>query len=141
MKEIDLGIERYIGADIVASLIESNSRLYGTDQRQFMHLDLLRDSLPEAGAILCKDCLVHLSFEDANLAIKNIKNSASQFLLATHFPEFQLNENILTGKHRPLNMRKPPFEWPAPLEEIVEYYTGPKKGIKHLSVWRIADLP
>ena len=73
MKEIDLEVESYIGADIVASLIESNSRLYGNELRRFMHLDLLHDSLPQADAILCKDCLVHLSFEDINLAIKNIK--------------------------------------------------------------------
>ncbi|HAJ75206.1 MAG TPA: hypothetical protein DCM64_02005 [Gammaproteobacteria bacterium] len=141
MKEIDLGIEKYIGADIVASLIELNSRSYGSDLRQFMHLDLLHDSLPEADAILCKDCLVHMSFADAKQAIENIKTSGSKFLLTTHFPEFQFNVDILTGKHRPLNFCKAPFEWPAPLEEIIEYRTGPKNGIKHLSVWRVADLP
>lgn len=141
MKEINLSIEKYTGADIVTSLIKQNSQLYGSNLRQFVQIDLLHDNLPKADAILCRECLVHLSLEDAIQAIENIKSSAAQFLLTTYFPELQHNRDIVSGKHRPLNMRKPSFEWPAAIEEIVEYSIRSKQGTKCLSVWRIADLP
>ncbi len=141
MKQIDLAVDLYIGADIVASLVQENSLHYGNQHRQFRQLDLLHDKLPQADAILCRECLGHLSFEDIILAISNIKASSAVFLLTTHFSELRRNSDIVTGKHLPLNLQLPPFGWPAPLLEIAENNAGPRRGNKCLSLWRISDLP
>ncbi|MEX0618457.1 MAG: class I SAM-dependent methyltransferase [Pseudohongiellaceae bacterium] len=141
MKEIDLPVTRYIGGDIVKELVADNNRLYGTGSRRFEHLDLLRDPLPAADLVLCRECLVHLAFADIHKAISNIKASGNPYLMVTHFPQIRANRDIVTGKHRALNMTLPPFNWPLPCKDMLEYPTGRKAGNKHLSTWRTADIP
>lgn len=140
MQEIELPLQQYTGADIVAALVEQNTFNHAASIRCFLQLDLLRDSLPNSDAILCRECLVHLSFADIEQAIGNILTSGSTYLLTTHFPELPVNRDIVTGKHRPLNLRLPPFGWPPPFMEIVEDCTTAKHGKKCLSVWKIAEL-
>jgi hypothetical protein len=55
----------YIGIDIVHSLIATNKRRVagGELAGRFLVGDITRDALPRADLILCRDCLVHLSFE------------------------------------------------------------------------------
>lgn len=141
MKEVDLSVEQYLGADIVRALIAENQRLYGSDRRTFMSLDLIRDPLPQVDAILCRECLVHLSFNDIGEAVDNIRRSGSGYLLTTHFPAIRENRDVVTGKHHSLNFTRPPFSWPEPMLSLVEYNAGKRRGDKCLSVWRISDLP
>jgi 2-polyprenyl-3-methyl-5-hydroxy-6-metoxy-1,4-benzoquinol methylase len=141
MKEIDLPLQEYTGADIVKPLIEENSRLYGNAFRQFVQLDLLQDTLPKSDVIFCRECLVHLSFENIFKAIENIKSSESGYLMVTQFPAHKQNKNIVTGKHRSLNMTLAPFNWPQPFIELMEYHAGSRRGNKCLAVWKIDELP
>tara|TARA_B100000959_G_scaffold287338_1_gene371233 strand:- start:3552 stop:4232 length:681 start_codon:yes stop_codon:yes gene_type:complete len=141
MNETELQIEHYYGADIVASLIQANSANYADATTTFLHLDLLQDSLPHVEAILCRECLVHFSYSDALLAIDKLKSSRASYLMATHFPELANNSDSVTGKHRPLNMCLPPFNWPAPLREITEGDAGLRRGRKCLSIWAVGTLP
>lgn len=141
MKEVTLPLEVYIGADIIDELVLENRRLYSDGQRSFQKLNLLEDTLPPADAILCRDCLVHFSFADIARAIDNIKSSGATWFLTTHYPQQIRNTDIVTGKHRPLNLMQPPFNWPAPWRDLLEYDNGRHLGMKHLSVWRIAALP
>ncbi|MDT8429064.1 MAG: class I SAM-dependent methyltransferase [Pseudomonadales bacterium] len=141
MKEVELPVTRYIGADIVADMIAANNQLYANDQRHFSKLNLLTDELPEVDLIFCRECLVHFSFADIAQAMDTIQRCGATYLLTTHFPEVRRNTDIVTGKHRSLNLQLPPLNWPQPLEEIIEYDTGRKAGHKYLSLWRVADLP
>ena len=86
MKEVDLGIERYIGADVVPELIKRNQQQYGSSTRSFIHLDLTQDQLPEVDLILCRDCLLHFSEKAIFRALRNLKKSRSKYLLTTTFP-------------------------------------------------------
>jgi 2-polyprenyl-3-methyl-5-hydroxy-6-metoxy-1,4-benzoquinol methylase len=54
----------YTGIDIVPSLIEVNRERVarGELSGRFLVADITRDVLPRADVILCRDCLVHLSF-------------------------------------------------------------------------------
>lgn len=141
MKEIDLPLTGYQGADIVKPMIEENQVRYGNEKREFLHLDLLRDPLPKVDAIFCRECLVHLSYADIEKALKNIRKSGASYLFTTHFPQRKYNEDIVTGKHHSLNFYLPPFSWPQPELEFVEYFAGKRRGNKCLSVWRIDSLP
>jgi len=141
MKEVDLPLEKYQGADIVKPMIEDNQSRYGSDKREFLHLDLLRDALPNVDAIFCRECLVHLSYADIETALQNIRKSGATYLFTTHFPQRKYNEDIVTGKHHSLNFNLPPFSWPEPELEFVEYFAGKRRGNKCLSVWKIADIP
>jgi len=141
MKELDLPLERYLGADIVGPLVAENQRLYGNASREFLRLDLLRDSLPAVEAILCRECLVHFSYEDIALALANMRRSGATWLLTTHFPQRRYNEDIVTGRHHTLNFLLAPFYWPRPQVEIVENYAGKRRGNRCLAVWRFSELP
>lgn len=141
MRQTELPIDHYIGADIVLALIEENHLHYSDGLHEFRHLDLLTDPLPPVDTILCRDCLVHFSFADIAHAVDNMKSSGATYLLTTHFPGHKRNVDIVTGKHRSLNLTLAPFHWPAPEQEILEYDAGPRRGPKHLSLWRLAELP
>lgn len=142
MKQVDLSGIDYTGADIVAPLIEHNRRRYARPGVQFRVLDLTRDRLPAADLVLCRDCLVHLSFAQAQQALANIAASGARYLLTTTFAGRSGNVDIPTGKWRTLNLQQPPFDLPPPLELINEQCTE-KNGRfadKSLGLWALDAL-
>ena len=137
-----LGIDEYIGADIVPDLIARNRERYGTDQVQFRSLDLTRDKLPRVDVILCRDCLIHFSFRHVDAAIRNFKRSGSTYLLTNSYPAWRENKNIRTGDFRPLNLTLPPFDFPSPLRQINEKHPEEDARFfgKILGLWKLSDL-
>ena len=142
MKDTPLGVEQYLGADIIPDLIARNQQLYGNDQTQFLLLDLTRDKLPRADVILCRDCLIHFSYRHITAAIKNFKRSGSTYLLTNSYPMWRRNENIRTGNFRPLNLTLAPFNFPSPLKQIHEKLPEEEARFfgKILGVWKLSDL-
>jgi hypothetical protein len=138
LRTIDLPIP-YIGADIVESLVQDNQRRYGGPNRRFVRLDLTSDPLPRTDAILCRDCLVHLSFANVFRAIDNIRASGTRYLLTTTFLEHERNEDIDDGDWRMLNLQRPPVNFTPPIDVLVE---GCREGNgayadKALGLWEI----
>ena len=135
----------YIGIDIVSSLIEANNRRVagGGLAGRFLVADLTRDALPRADLILCRDCLVHLSFENIARVTARFRESGAQFLLVTTFPDVEDNSDCEDGDWRALNMTKAPFDWPAPRELIDERCEEGGGGWrdKSLGLWRLDELP
>jgi glycosyltransferase involved in cell wall biosynthesis len=144
IKEVELDLDLYIGGDIVSELIESNAERYGArGNKRFLKLDITTDALPQVDMILCRDCLVHLTFDDIYRAIANIKKSQSKYLLATTFIAHRKAVDIKTGKWRPLNFQLPPFNFPDPLKIIVENCTE-DDGLypdKSMALWLVSSLP
>jgi hypothetical protein len=145
LSHADLSGVQYIGADIVSELVVQNSARFasGHNNRRFLKLDLTNDPLPAADVVLCRDCLVHLPFEDIWGALHNIKKSGSVRLLTTTFTELQKNEDIMTGDWRPLNLQKAPFHFPEPTAYIVEGCIEENGAFtdKSLGLWTINELP
>lgn len=142
IKDLDLGVEKYIGADIVREIVERNKEKFGSAARLFIHLDLLKDELPRVDVVLCRDCLVHFSNADVIRALQNMKKSQSRYLLTTSFSSTAVNEDIVIGEWRPLNLQAPPMSLPAPVMVIHESYTGEVNyPDKVLALWKISDLP
>lgn len=142
MRHAELGACRYIGGDIVPELVERNEERYGRQGRTFIVLDLTSDPLPRAGLILCRDCLVHLSYSDIFRALENVAASGAEYLLTTTFPACPENEDIATGDWRLLNLELPPFNFPPPSRLINEGCTEGDGRFrdKSLGLWRVADL-
>jgi hypothetical protein len=139
MQDVELGIDRYIGADIVDQIVEENSRRFASEGREFVKLDLVRDDLPQVDIVFCRDCLVHLSFSDIEGALRNIKRSGSRYLLTTTHIDREYNRDILTGEFRPLDLQLAPFHFPDPSTMIDEGWDEIRD--KRLGLWAIADLP
>lgn len=142
MRHVDLGKVDYLGADIIPELVAKNSAQYERDGVHFKQLDVIRDQIPGLDLILCRDCLVHLSFDQIFSALNNICRSGSRYLLATTFTDRRENRDIVTGDWRPLNLEAFPFELPAPIELINEGCTEGDGAYddKSLGLWCIADI-
>lgn len=142
MRHVDLTGISYSGADIVQDLIDANNEKYGTNSITFKKMDLIRDELPMVDLIFCRDCLVHLSYEDIFRALNNLCKSKALFLLTTTFTRSLDNLDIATGQWRVLNLERAPFRLPIPLKIIWEDCTE-FDGIyadKSLGLWKISDI-
>lgn len=143
MKTVNLAfLDRYLGLDIVTNLIEKNKLNYSSDKINFVSLDLTNSSLPYGDLILCRDCLVHLSFENIFLILKNFKKSNSRYLLTTTFTNRTSNSDIADGGWRPLNLEKPPFNFPKPILLINENCSegGREYSDKSLGLWSFENI-
>ena len=131
----------YIGVDVVAELIAANRSRRAGANRTWLNLDIAADPLPDADLILCRDCLVMLSFADALRALANFRRSGARYLLATTFPGRSANTDASTGQWRPLDLQQPPFGLPPPLALVNEGCTeaGGRYADKSLALWRLAD--
>ncbi len=142
MKELPLDGIHYTGADILPSLILSNSSNYANSSIEFKILDLTTDDLPLVDLILCRECLGHLSNRLAGKTLGNIRTSGSEYFLSTTFPAVATNRNIPTGSWRPINLTKPPFDLPQPRQSIDDSDNQPDGLPKAvLGLWRVADIP
>jgi hypothetical protein len=143
MSQMRYHLDSYIGIDIVPQLIDGNNTKYANDARKFICADIVDTPLPTAHLIFCRDMLVHLTIKDIKKVLNNFKLSGSQYLLVTTFPKIKHNVLSFTGSWRPLNMEKPPFEFPSPLEMLSDYKADDRSiiGDKKMGLWRIADLP
>jgi hypothetical protein len=146
MKEVDLGAVRYIGMDIVARVVAENQERYGRmggagqGGREFLQGDLVMPAgpLPAADLVMCRDCLMHLSFAEARAALGNLCATGAAHLLITTFPGTGRNADIGRGGWWPMNLRLAPFNLPTPLEVVAENppdAEGQRLG-KSLGLWK-----
>ena len=141
MQYVTLDGIKYIGIDIVKEIIKNNKKKYKNTQRKFICKNIVSDTLPYADVILIRDCWVHLSNKDIFLCIKNLKQNHIKYLLTTSFTNRNSNKD-LDDIWRPINLERPPFNFPKPIEVIIENCTE-GDGIysdKSLILWEISKL-
>jgi hypothetical protein len=115
---------KYTGADIVEELNPD------------IVLDITNDALPAADLLICRDCLVHLSYTDIIKALANIRISPIKYLLVTTFPKHR-NTDIQTGQWRPINMALSPINMAEYLDIIDEWCLEPGFDDKSMVLYRI----
>jgi hypothetical protein len=139
----DLGqiLQNYTGGDLVSELTEENNKKYADSKFNFLVLDLKESNLPKSDIVLCRDCLVHLSYSDIIKCLRNIKRSKSKYLLTTTFSE-KKNKNIVTGAWRPINLCSFPFKMKTPKIIILENCSEGNGGYhdKSLALWEVGDI-
>jgi hypothetical protein len=142
MERVDLSGIEYIGGDIVPPIIERNQRLHAGEARRFLEIDLTRDVLPDADVLLCRDCLVHLSYANIRAVLANIARSSIRFVLMTSFPGRGDNRDVVDGDWRTLDFQAAPFSFPEPVLTIIEECEEEDGSYadKSLLAWRVADL-
>lgn len=142
MRDVDLDGIDYTGADIVEEIVERNRERFAGASRRFVRLDLVADDLPRADVVLCRDCLVHLSFENVLRALDGVARSGSRYLLTTTFLAHEENRDAENGDWRMLNLERPPFSLPEPLAVVVEGCAegGGAYADKALALWPASAL-
>jgi hypothetical protein len=142
MEHVDLDGIQYIGGDIVPAIVDENQRRHANESRRFIDLDLTRDALPAADVLLCRDCLVHLSYANIAAVLANVSRSSIRFILMTSFPGRGDNRDVEDGDWRTLDFQAPPFSFPEPLLTIVEECDEENGAYsdKSLAAWVVSDL-
>jgi hypothetical protein len=146
MKEVDLDSVDYTGVDIVPEIIARDVELYAGPTRRFLLGDLVDGELPKADLILCRDCLVHLPYHETWKALENMRRSGATWLLTTTFTGPRENHDIALGDWRAINLERPPYSFPRPIDVINEESDEVDEELgafpdKSLGLWRLADVP
>ena len=123
MRRVDLSGVDYVGADVVSDIVAKNNQQYARSGVQFIHADLTKDYLPPVDMIMCRDCWVHLSFQDIAAILKNFRRTGATWLLVSNTPSRDRNQNKPTGiDWRHLNLHLPPFSFPPKIESRKDHY-------------------
>jgi hypothetical protein len=134
MQHVDLPVRQYIGGEIVADLVDQLNAQYADERRTFMLLDLTKDELPDADALFCRDLLLHLSFADIEQVKANFLRSSCEYLIASTYPNVKTQFDIVTGQARPVNVLRPPLNWPTPIKMIND--RAGEHLDRRMGVWR-----
>jgi len=86
--------------------------------------------------LIIRDVLTHYSKNDVKKALNNIKRNNPEYVLITNNIDQSINPDITTGKWSPIALQISPYNFPPPLAQIEEYYTG-----KFMSLWKTEDIP
>lgn len=135
MKELTGTLRFYFGFDIVPELVaDLRARFKDSPNCFFSEADVVTATLPECDAILCRDCLSHLTPDGALMALKGFRRSGARFLIATTHAVGR-NVWVKAGGWQALDLTAAPFNLPQPRLVLAEGKT------KLLGVWSTADLP
>ncbi len=112
---------------------------HGGPGREYLVADLIRDPLPKADLVLCRDCLVHLPFAEGIEALANLRRSGATWLLATTFPEPRRQRRHPDGPLAPAQ--------PVPAAVLAagagaaasdeQFAADPRYADKSLGLWRL----
>ena len=112
----------YEGGDISPSLIDMNRERF--PELKFIEFDITCDPFPAADVWHCRDCLFHLSYRDVDLALRNFAKSDIPYALITNHRGLIRNVDIETGGWRYIDLRRAPFNLPAPETMLDDYNPG-----------------
>ena len=98
MQHVDLSGIEYWGVDIVPAVVAANRKKYQRSNVSFLVADLTEDELPRSEAILCRDCLIHTSYQDISAILANFKRTGATWLLLNTYPDVSKNRNQFTGR-------------------------------------------
>jgi hypothetical protein len=137
LSQVDIGVDRYVGGDVVPDLIGDLQKRYGKSDRDFSVIDLCNDALPTADLLLCRDCMMHLAEDMVFSALANILRSTVQFVLLTNYPE-GTNRSISTGDWFTINLCSPPYNLPQPERALDDWV--PPYDRRQLALWSTDTL-
>jgi len=148
MRHVALDLDAYWGMDIVPAIVARNVELYGNERFHFLKGDLIKDPLPRADVVMCRDCFNHLSYAAIAGALRNFKRSGASYALLTTDLNIGESPDIVVGQSRSVNLQAAPLRLPPPLRLL---FDGPRSqwsaGDAHqsswgrrLGLWRLSDL-
>ena len=124
MQILDLNNINYLGIDAAATVIDSNSINFSSQNISFKIFTSYSD-IPDADMLICKDVMQHLSNEEVFNILEILPrfnqsvitndiaygfSAKHQLLQRLRKPWTSLlNRNIKTGDYRPIDISKPPF--------------------------------
>ena len=133
--------KKYIGCDVVPSLIEFNKKKYISKNLSFIHLDAVKDELPKGEIVIIRQVLQHLSNSQIQEVLQKVKSNFRYLILTEHLPKkenFVANVDIPAGHliraniNSGLDIEKPPFSVTVKNKKVID--ENPHSGGKILTV-------
>ncbi len=124
---------KYIGGEIVRSLVEENIKKYQKDGRSFIELDIVTGMLPRADAWLCRDALQHFPFSAGVSVVENFRRSSCKYFISSTYPRADNAVDIKYGRYHPVNLAIAPFNLGEPQERIRDMCDD--NGERFLGIW------
>jgi hypothetical protein len=139
LNSIDWKGVKYLGLDIVPELIESNKVKY--PQFDFKCINIVEEIPAYADMFFVRSVFIHLTNADIMKAINNIKSSGSKYLMATTAFNVDSNKDTKCLMLTKRDLTKPPFNFPKPLEVVMEYSPkNPDELYSAMGIWEIDKL-
>jgi predicted RNA methylase len=88
---------RYVGVDVVRTLIEHNQLRFGTDTARFVHLDITADELPAGDVCFVRQVFQHLSNQQIRSVLGKLERYA-WVVITEHYPTD--NPSIVRNKDK-----------------------------------------
>jgi len=120
---------KYIGCDVVLSLVEYNRERYTNKNLSFVHLDAVNDDLPKGDIVIIRQVLQHLSNSQIHEVLDKVKLNYTYLIFTEHLPkkeDFDANVDIPVGHlirlniNSGLDIEKPPFNFEVKSKSIVD---------------------
>lgn len=136
-KELVRHTKKYVGLDIVPSLIDHNKSTFKEAHLEFHCLDIAVDDLPSGDCVLLRQVLQHVS----NAEVQRILDKLTDFkyvIITEHIPkgDFEPNKDIISGqgtrlkKQSGLNVVAPPFNFKVKEEkQLVSVVLDNSEGV------------
>ena len=121
--------EKYIGCDVVPSLIEFNKQKYIKKNLSFVQLDAVKDELPKGEIVIIRQVLQHLSNSQIHEILSKVKSNFKYLILTEHLPKkenFVANVDIPAGHliranvNSGLDIEKPPFNVKVKSKRVID---------------------
>ena len=111
----------YLGIDIVENLIKSNKELYENDKIKFLNRDIIDFSTEKKfDLVFMRDFFIHINNSDIKKIISNLTKMNIKYFAFTNY-EIKKNIDVITGKHRKVNMQLEPFNLGKPIYSFSDY--------------------
>lgn len=125
MAHVDLSGINYIGVDSESEMVQaatekSSEPGKAPSSKIIVCADLLGWPLPVpvCDLIICRDFLQHLPTVDAQHVTLAFMATGARYIAATCHSNSSNGDIVRRGDFRPLNLCRPPFNWPDPLHAV-----------------------
>jgi hypothetical protein len=135
IRHIDLTGIDYLGIDIVQDIVTHNQEKYASDTVRFAQGDITKDTLPDADAMLTRDCLMHLPDQYCWDFLENFARSNIKYLLTTTHVNLKNLDIQKAGEFRKLNLRMPPFDFPDTPILMHDWIRGARWPERYIGMW------
>ena len=143
-RELGHPYSSYHGYDVVPKLIERNRKLYEDDRTHFYLSDSANTPIQRTDILLCRDVMIHLSYKDIYLLLREIEKSSTPEVLFSQYANCENNDKETNRKFRPIDYTFAPFYFPKPkttVQEGMRTSFNPLSTLqKNLCHWSMKDI-
>lgn len=130
-------ISRYVGVDVVPSVIESNQGKIKDNRFTFVCCDAEQfNRYDGCELVICRETLFHLPIPKIMNIINQIRNSNCKWFLTTSDSRGS-NRLVRIGGFFDLNLQSQPFSFPPP----VEMRSESQRKSREMHLYHVPDLP